>query len=471
MSWFSSLTNQFNQESESDSEVEEDLSQQLHHIQLNSPSGGHDGDPDSGGGGGGVKVKENLTEIRKSIGRQLLGVASFLAPPPQSSSSSTATTATTSDSSSSTATTTTDSSSSSHSLVGGIKSDFAEISGSLKSGLSLFSSNKAVNEISRFATTLLQFPKEDGEDEVAGVNQEVLEFVRIMSSRPECWTEFPLPLHHYKDFHMSEAQEHHASTIEELAPSLADLRYKLCPNFMTEDRFWMIYFIMLYPRLRESDAMLLTTPQIVEVKKVLLQNLQNKSDAALQGSISEVDDVEGSNMDSNNRGEFGTVLQKKVLAESTCQENVDEQENVDQWLEEEDVETGTSLASLKQLGNDEDVSFSDLEDDDNDASTSPAHKAQNAQGCSPSNSNDWFQLSENSASTSPTRKAENAQDGSPSNSGDWVQLSENSDNGNASRSRAAGSTIREKDSEGEESNDWLNIDDFYADSVGNQGRP
>ncbi|KAI3982138.1 hypothetical protein MKX01_019044 [Papaver californicum] len=468
MSWFSK---QFNQESESESEVEEDLSQQFHRQQLNSPSGDggddDDGDTDSGGGGGGVKVKENLTEIRKSIGRQLRGVASFLAPPPQSSISST--TATTTDDSSSTAhtTTATDESSSSQSLVGGIKSDFAEISGSLKSGLSLFSSSKAVNEISRFATTLLQFPKEDGEDEVAGVNQEVLEFVRIMSSRPECWTDFPLPLHHYNDFCLSEAQEHHASTVEELAPSLADLRYKLCPTFMSEDRFWMIYFIMLYPRLSESDAMLLTTSQIVEARRVLLHNLQNKSDAGVQGFISKVDDVEGSNMDSNTRGDVRTILQKEVLAESTRQENVDEQENVDQWLEEEDVETGTSLASLKQLGNDEDVSFSDLEDDDNDASTSPTCKAQNAQDCSPSNSNDWLQLSENSAPTSPTRKAENAQDGSPSTSGDWVQLSENSDNGNASRRRGARSTPREKDSEGEESNDWLNIDDFGAGSVGN----
>ncbi|KAI3970249.1 hypothetical protein MKX01_023896 [Papaver californicum] len=461
MSWFS---NQFNQESE----VEEDLSQQLN--SSSGDGGDDDGDTDSGGGGGGgVKVKENLTEIRKSIGRQLRGVASFLAPPPQSSVSS-STTATTTDDSSSTAqtsTTSTGESSSSQSLVGGIKSDFAEISGSLKSGLSLFSSNKAVNEISRFATTLLQFPKEDGEDEVAGVNQEVLEFVRIMSSRPECWTEFPLPLHHYNDFYLSEAQERHASTVEELAPGLTDLRYKLCPYFMSEDRFWMIYFIMLYPRLSESDTMLLTTPQIVEARKVLLQSLQNKSDAAVQGSISKVDDVEGSNMESNTRGDVGTVLQKEVLAESTRQENVDEQENIDLWLEEEDVETGTSLASLQQLGNDEDVSFSDLEDDDNDASTSPTRKSQNAQDCSPSNSNDWLQLSENSAPTSPTRKAEDAQDGSPSKSGDWVQLSENSDNGNASRRRGARSTPREKDSEGEESNDWLNIDDFDAGSVGN----
>ncbi|MCL7031482.1 hypothetical protein MKW94_028056 [Papaver nudicaule] len=453
MSWLSSLSSQFNQDSEIESESEEEnLSRQLHHQHIQQKQSPSDA-------GGGVKVKENISEeIRKSIGRQLRGVASFLAPPPQSSP--TATTTTTDSSSSSTAAT--NSSLPSHSLVGGIKSDFAEISGSLKS---VFSSNKAVSGISRLATTLLQFPKEDEEEGLvaAGVNQQVLEFVRIMSSRPECWTQFPLPLHRYNDFSMSEAQRDHASAVEQLAPSLEDLRYKLCPSFMSEDRFWMIYFIMLYPRLSESDAVLLSTPQIVEVRKVLLQSLQNKTDAAVQSSTSKVGDVEGSYRESNTRREFDTVKQKEVLAGSIYserQENVDKQEHVDQWLQEEDVETGTSLASLKQLGNHEDVTFSDLEDDDNDASTSPTCKAQNTRGCSPSNSNDWVELRENFASTSPTRKAQNAQDGSPTNSNDWIQLSESSDNGNASRSRGGHSTSREKDSEGEESNDWLNIDDF-----------
>ncbi|OUZ99844.1 BSD [Macleaya cordata] len=422
MSWLSSLSNPFKSESEHDEqeEEEEDLSEEE---EQESPSHGGQG------------VKENLSEIGKSISRQLWGVASFLAPPPVSTT--TTTTDSTSDS-------TTDSSS--QTLVG-IRNDFAEISGSFKSGLSLLSTTKAVNEISRLATNLLQFPKEDDDEEdelpegIVGVNEEILEFVRVMSSRPECWTDFPLSLDK-NDFDMSNAQKEHSSTMEQLTPSLADLRLELCPSFMSEGRFWMTYFILLHPRLNESDSMLLSTPQIVEARDVLLQNLKHKTDTALQSSTSKADDVGVSNKVSNIGEENNAVQQKEVLAETvnpTRQENVDEQENIDQWLEEEDAEPGTSSDSRKQLGNDEDVSFSDLEDDDNDdASTTPARSSQ----------------------------VQNAQGSSYHGSNEWVQLSENSDNG-ATRKTAVQPTSREKDSEGEESNDWLTIDDFDADSVGN----
>lgn len=71
----------------------------------------------------------------------------------------------------------------------------------------MLSSTKAVSGISRFATNLLRFEndgvdeeeeeeEEEGEDgdEVAGVTDEVLDFVEEISSRPECWTDFPLSL-------------------------------------------------------------------------------------------------------------------------------------------------------------------------------------------------------------------------------------------------------------------------------------
>ncbi|GFY99708.1 hypothetical protein Acr_13g0011080 [Actinidia rufa] len=130
-------------------------------------------------------VKEDLSVLGQTIGRQLRGVASFLAPPPDSF----------------TADATGDSSSP---ALLGLKNDLVEIGGTVKSSLSLLSSNKTVSEISRFASNLLQFQSEsDGDDdddegdeeyEVAGVTEEVLEFVREISLRPECWTDFPLSL-------------------------------------------------------------------------------------------------------------------------------------------------------------------------------------------------------------------------------------------------------------------------------------
>lgn len=59
---------------------------------------------------------------------------------------------------------------------------------------------------------------------------------------------------------MSAIQKEHASAIERLAPSFADLRLELC-NYMSDGQFWMIYFILLLPRLNEQDFKLLSTPK------------------------------------------------------------------------------------------------------------------------------------------------------------------------------------------------------------------
>ncbi|GMP60201.1 hypothetical protein CsSME_00023173 [Camellia sinensis var. sinensis] len=147
--------------------------------------------PSSGDHSPTVGVKEDLSVLGQTIGRQLRGVAAFLAPPPPPQPPP---------------------DSSSQTLVG-IRNDLVEIGGSFKSSLSLLSSNKAVSEISRLASNLLQFETiqanevegddedededEDDEDdgsEVAGVTDEVLHFVQEISSRSEFWTDFPLSL-------------------------------------------------------------------------------------------------------------------------------------------------------------------------------------------------------------------------------------------------------------------------------------
>lgn len=59
---------------------------------------------------------------------------------------------------------------------------------------------------------------------------------------------------------MSDVQKEHASTVEHLAPSLAALRLKL-QSYMSEEQFWIIYFILLLPRLSEHDFELLSTSE------------------------------------------------------------------------------------------------------------------------------------------------------------------------------------------------------------------
>ncbi|GJN17510.1 hypothetical protein PR202_gb04583 [Eleusine coracana subsp. coracana] len=50
-----------------------------------------------------------------------------------------------------------------------------------------------------------------------------------------------------------------------VAPELADLRIELCPIHMREGCFWMIYFVLMDPRLTKEDAEILSTLQPASV--------------------------------------------------------------------------------------------------------------------------------------------------------------------------------------------------------------
>ena len=99
-------------------------------------------------------VKEDLSELTKSISRQFWGVASFLAPPPESEAS---------ESQISDAQSTEERSDSNlddeEDVISGIRSDFAEIGGKFRSGISRLSGNKAVYEFTKIMSRFLQFLK------------------------------------------------------------------------------------------------------------------------------------------------------------------------------------------------------------------------------------------------------------------------------------------------------------------------
>lgn len=157
-----------------------------------SPSPQHEEDSSTNRNGG---VKDDLSLIGETIGRQLRGVAAFLAPPPLTA---------TERQSQPPPPQSSDSPSSPSVALLGIRNDLVEIGGSFKSGLSKLSSNKAVTGISKFASTLLQFQNQDGYDDefdgVPGITEEIVEFVKKISERAECWTEFPLSLDDGKVF-------------------------------------------------------------------------------------------------------------------------------------------------------------------------------------------------------------------------------------------------------------------------------
>lgn len=99
-----------------------------------------------------------------------------------------------------------------------------------------------------------------------------------------------------------------------------------------------------------------------------------------------------------------------------------------QWLDKANIDSGNSMDAQRKHESEEEISFSDLEDDDNDLS----HR-----------SSDLRQAVENS---------------SPGGASDWVKLSGSSTEIQIGQQKSGQS--KEKDSEGEESSDWLTVDDF-----------
>ncbi|KAJ0967703.1 hypothetical protein J5N97_024620 [Dioscorea zingiberensis] len=376
---------------------------------------GPDGDPvDPGSPTRGVK--EDISELTKTISRQFWGVASFLAPPP-TISTPTPDPADTVDSESAEV--------AKSPRIAGIRNDFAEISGRFRSGISKISSNKAVTEISKIASTFLPFgvdeageEDEEGENDgggAIGVTEEVLAFARNISMHPETWLDFPLFVYDEEsdDFDMSDAQQEHALAVEHLEPRLAALRIELCPSHMSEGCFWKIYFVLLHSRLNKHDAELLSTPQIVEARAKWLQELQNQAKPESGRPIEDLPYREETIVSTapedqasipDNEGpvspDIGKVIsipiteletekhpvqvtEVKIVDKSVIEEELPAQsknqdltsttseitiqkfdEDVDEWLIEDPGEMGTSSGPTIPIGNEEDVSFSDLEEDD-----------------------------------------------------------------------------------------------------------
>ncbi|KAL1537059.1 hypothetical protein AAHA92_29617 [Salvia divinorum] len=402
-------------------------------------------------------VKEDLSELSKTLTRQFWGVASFLAPPPQAEEKPDA-----------------DLPDSEQDPMLKIRDDFAEIGGKFKSGISRLSNNINVSEITKLASNFLQLESDDGigslgDGAAVGVTEEVVAFARDVAMHPETWLDFPLPPDDEDDgdFDLSDAQQEHALAVERLAPRLAALRIELCPGYMPESCFWKIYFVLVHPRLDKNDAVLLSTPQIMEARALLAHELKKRNPTNtenLPGKISlKPEETDSSHHEEPFLAPFpetvsekasivntGTstapdtktvtssadrtqiqIVDKTVTEEKHGEQGKDQhsgsnsldvsgdkdEDDADDWLKEE-TETGDAVGKTIPIVNDDDVSFSDLEDDDADVPTS-------------------------------YRKSN---DSSDKDSRDWVQLGKSS-------SKDVDSKHNDKD---KESNDWLDVDDIIV---------
>ncbi|XP_024978016.1 uncharacterized protein LOC112515430 [Cynara cardunculus var. scolymus] len=406
-------------------------------------------------------VKEDLSEITKTLTSKFWGVASFLAPPPPAEHSNEQ-----SDPS--------DPEDASPEAISGIRRDFAEIGGRFRSGISKLSTNIDVSEITKMASSFLQLSPE-GDDYVLskdadaiGVTDVVLAFVRDITMHPETWLDFPLPEDEDddEDFELSDAQQEHALAVESLAPRLAALRIELCPGYMSESSFWKIYFVLLHPRLEPHAAELLSTPEIVKARASLTRELKGRSNSQTKeeevtrinsaSSLDEHPSVPSGTQSESVPLEISTsqptatstisadsetekhpipneevqivdksVIQEEPRNETKTDESKDE-DDADDWLKEDSSENVTGTTTIP-IENDEDVSFSDLEEDDGDAPTSYKKTAAYGSDSSTKDSRDWVQLGRSSADSSSTGGA---------------------------------GQVSAHNSEMKESNDWLDVDDI-----------
>jgi len=221
------------------------------------------------------------------------------------------------------------------------------------------------------------------------------------------------------DFELSDTQYEHALAIESIVPSLSYLRTELCSSNMSEACFWKIYFVLLHSKLNKQDAKLLSTTQILEAREELLQSSprMKKLGSEDPGSSSENKDTSSTQAEDRELSPSSTqykiemseatsfqeptpdplpgveaikhpiftsepeIVDKSVIEEELVVKNEmknipaekpnlyttedDDDKEVEEWLEDMD-HVSSKTGNITSAGNDEDVSFSDLEDDDDD---------------------------------------------------------------------------------------------------------
>ncbi|KAL5220351.1 hypothetical protein ABZP36_025064 [Zizania latifolia] len=356
-----------------------------------------DEQPDTPSRGG---VKGDLSELTESLTSRLWGVASFLAPPPAPAEATEKAAGAEREVEEG----------AQSPRIAGIRNDLAEIEGRVRSGISMLSNANAVAEISRIASSFLPFgsgEQEEDEDEAVGVTEELVEFVRHISTHPGTWLDFPLFINdrHADDFELSDTQYGHALAIERAVPSLSYLRTELCSTNMSEACFWKIYFVLLHSKLSKEDAELLSTPQILKAREELLQSLPTKKRLGSEGPEGSSQDrnVPSTQGDNSGMSEAPSIeeptpgpmrvveadkhpistteveiIDKSVIEEELMVKNEiksipsdsatreDEDQEVEDWLKDEAPVSGKTGNDGNSAGQEEDISFSDLEDDEDD---------------------------------------------------------------------------------------------------------
>jgi len=78
-----------------------------------------------------------------------------------------------------------------------------------------------------------------------GIDPTIMEFVESICNHPNTFRDFPLENYGNSPKKLTPKQEKHAMLMLDKVPELSQLRYKLCPGAMKEEKFWRVYFLIL----------------------------------------------------------------------------------------------------------------------------------------------------------------------------------------------------------------------------------
>ncbi|KAG9138568.1 hypothetical protein Leryth_012910 [Lithospermum erythrorhizon] len=243
--------------------------------------------------------------------------------------------------------------------------------------------------------------------DVIGVTEEALAFAHNIAHHPETWLDFPIGEGEDQDFQVSDSQYKHALAIQHLVPTLAALRIELCPVHMSEGYFWMVYFVLLHSRLDKVVADQLSSAELVQARSRWREELQKRAKPNTdwfgrstsylhENSNSPRDDFDPQVLENYEPGHisFNTyndgyrpyhdpadyVSEKQIVecGEANPAENpsgnserdllsfqsaqiLQDQDDEDDWVQDTEELDGYSATGIGL--NEEDVSFSDLEED------------------------------------------------------------------------------------------------------------
>ncbi|KAG8384252.1 hypothetical protein BUALT_Bualt04G0098800 [Buddleja alternifolia] len=360
-------------------------------------------------------VKEDLSELTKTLTSQFWGVASFLAPPPLPEPKSDPET----------------SEPEPDSLLG-IKGDFAEIGGKFRSGISRLSNNINVSEITKIASNFLQL-ESDGEDEetgkregldslsegAVGVTEEVVAFVRDIAMHPETWLDFPLPDTVGDDVERVVILIGVSYRIVEARALLAhELKNRTTtkPEDVSEKKSFDSEETAVS---HHEEPLSVPSPVISEKKQ------DEASDLKISTSTTQAtSEIMKPSVDSNK----SQIVEKSVIEEKDGSKvknpfpksgpvNVEkDDDDADDWLKEETSEISGAVGNTVPIENEDDVSFSDLEEDD-DGDVPTSYRKSNYSS-SDKDSRDWVQLGKSSSDVKHSSDNENAN----KESNDWLDV-------------------------------------------------